>query len=155
MNWWRKPGSRRRGNALIEFVFMLPFYGTCLFGALEFTQIFYDRLQLNNACREGVRRMAVGQTLDEVKSLIQVETPTMGITADMVVLEYYDEGTSAWVAASDNGDGTANAVPTDYLCRVRIVNWPHPMKTGAYFKGILGTDGATFPMSALDIMLRE
>jgi Flp pilus assembly protein TadG len=136
---------------------MLPFYATCLFGALEFTQIFYDRLQLNNTCREAARRMAVGKTIAAVKSTIRYEAVGMGITDEMITLEYNDaeDGSGNWVAAADDAGGTQNGVATGHLCRVQIVNWPHPMKTGAFFRGILGSDGATFPMSALEISVRE
>lgn len=148
---------RRRGNALIEFMFMLPFYATMLFGAMEFTQIFYDRLQLNNASREGVRRAALGKTLAQVRSTMRTEASGMSLTDAMLTIEYNNasDGTGSWVAASDSADGTTNAIPLGYLCRVKITNWPHTLKTGTYFSNWPGVSGTSFSMSAMDVMMRQ
>lgn len=147
----------RLGGVLIEFMLILPFYCTLFFGAIEFGQMHWDRLQLNNACREGVRRAAIGKPVADIRTTITSLTSTLHITDGQIVAEYNDaaDGTGSWVAMSDNDAGDANSVPTGYLCRVRIREWPHQFVTGSFFSWLPGASGTSVPMSAVDIMARE
>ena len=79
------------------------------------------------------------------------------LTSTQIYIEYNNaaDGSGSWVAASDNGGGTANAVPTGYLVRVRIPSWPHRMITGGYFSWLGGSSNGTLPLSAYEVMMRQ
>jgi Flp pilus assembly protein TadG len=151
--------ARKRGSALVEFILMLPFYATLLFGTMEFGQIFYDRVQLTTACREGVRRAALGRSLSEIKTTTQRSGLAMSltITTDQITIEYNDkiDGTGNWVAAADSSDGTTNSIPGGYLCRVKVSGWQHRLVTGSMFSWLPGVSGGYFPMSAEEVMVRN
>lgn len=145
---------RKRGTALLEFVLMLPFYATCLFGALEFGQIFQERVQLTNACAEGVRACSSGESLSEIRNITKGTVSSLGITDEQISIEYNssEDGTGDWVAASD--DGSDNTIPIGYPCRVRITNWPHVMLTGTFFSWVPNVSGSNFYMGATETMMR-
>jgi Flp pilus assembly protein TadG len=148
--------SGRRANALIEFLLMLPFYATLLFGAMEFSQLFYDRVHLNNACREGARAAATGKTLADIQTLTQnaelVGNLSVPNGQTITVTTSSDSGTT-WTAATDNG--SANAIRTGDLCRVQITGWRHRMVTGAFFNWFPNVSAGYMTMSGSEIMMRE
>jgi Flp pilus assembly protein TadG len=146
--------ARQRGNALIEFLVVLPFFATILFGAMEFAQIHYDRIQLTNACREGVRRAAVGRPIAEIQSTTQNAQRDGGLdpTGETIVVTQSADGV-AWTAAADLG--SANAIPSGMLCRVQINGWRHRMLTGSFFSWLPGIQGSYLAMHAEDTMMRE
>jgi Flp pilus assembly protein TadG len=147
---------RRRGSALVHFALMMGFFCTSLFGAMEFGLIFHHRIQLTGACREGARRAAVGKPVAQIKAAVRNSAP-LGVTDGQIAVEYNNQSDDAgsWVAAADNGAGTANAIPAGYLCRVRITSWPHRMVTGTYFSWLPGVSGPNFLMSANEAAIRE
>jgi hypothetical protein len=57
--------DRRRGQALVEFVLVLPFLLLILIGLVELGYGFYDYMVMANANREGVRLGARGRFEDE------------------------------------------------------------------------------------------
>src|SRR5438094_10630550 len=101
----RKTRRGRRGAALIEFMLLLPFWATALFGALEFGQIFQERLELTNAAREGIRRIAAGDPTTTAVAAIRNTGPQLGILANQVAIEYSTDGTT-WSAVANNGNNT-------------------------------------------------
>ena len=150
----------RRGTALVELVFLMPFYATIFFGTLEFGQIFYDREELTQISREGVRRAAMGKTLSQIRTAMtnMASNPMReSLTSSQIYIEYNNaaDGSGSWVAASDSADGTTNAVPSGYLVRVRIPNWSHRMITGTYFSWLSGSSNGTLPLSAYEVMMRQ
>lgn len=151
----RRNRRRRRGNALVEFVFMLPFYATMFFGTLEFGNAAYQHAQLTFACREGVRATAVGKTLTTIRTTVKNTSSTLGITDAEITIEYNTatDGTGSWVSAAD--DGTNNTIATGYPCRVKIVNWPYHMLTGSYFSYVPNYSSGSLQMNATEIAMRE
>src|SRR5947199_9969230 len=150
----------RRGTALVEMVLLLPVYATVFFGTLEFGQIFYDREELTGICREGVRRAALGMTLSQIRTAMtnMASNPMReALTSTQIYIEYNNaaDASGSWVAASDNAGGTANAVPSGYLVRVRIPNWPHRMITGSFFSPVIGSTNSTLPLNAYEVMMRQ
>jgi Flp pilus assembly protein TadG len=145
--------GRRRAAALIEFVIILPFYATVLFATLEFGQVFYDRVQLTNSAREGVIAAAQGKTLAEIKLLTETTAPQMGITDDLIAIEFNSaaDGSGSWQAATDSG--TVNSIPAGNPCRVTIHGWGHTMVTGGYFTWGNISNGKLL-MSATEIAIR-
>lgn len=146
----------RRASVLVEFLVMLPFYATIFFGALEFGTIFHDRIQLNNVCRMGARLAATGLTLQDIRDGVSAY-PSLGVTTAMISIEYNDkiDGTGSWVAAADNTGGTANNIPSGYLCRVRITGWPHDLVTGTFFSWLPGVSGGNMLMDSEQIMMHS
>jgi Flp pilus assembly protein TadG len=146
----------RRGSVLPEFLFMLPFYATMFFGTLEFGTMFHDRIQLNNVCRMGARMTAVGNTLEEIRAGVQAY-PNLGVTSAQIYIEYNDQvdGTGNWVAAANSTAGTENNVPSGYLCRVRIVDWPHRMVTGSFFSWLPNVSSGNLLMDSEQIMMHS
>src|SRR5438128_2588539 len=108
----RKTRRARRGAALIEFMLLLPFWCTAPFGALEFGQIFQERLELTNAAREGIRRVAVGDTTTSALTALQNAEPQLGITSGQVTFETSVDGTT-WTAVANSGSN--NTAPRDNL----------------------------------------
>ena len=55
-----------RGNALIEFAFILPLMGLLLVGAIDFARVFYSGVTLTNAVRAGLSygHLNVGKAKD-------------------------------------------------------------------------------------------
>lgn len=135
---------------------MLTFYCTTVFGVMEFGQIFYRRIDLTNSCREAVRRASVGKPLAEVRAAAR-SAASLPISDSQVIVEYNSKSddTGDWIAAADDASGTGNTIPVGHLCRVRIVQWPHPLLTGTYFSFVPGVKSGSFSMSAHDAMLRE
>lgn len=148
--------SRRRGSALVEFVFMLPFYCSCLFGIIEFGYIYYVRIQIDQLCREGVRRAALGKTLSDIRLTMQNSHPTVPKDSE-IAIEYNNalEGTGNWVAAADNAGGTGNAIPQGFICRVRVVNFKQRLITAGYFSFVPGVSAGNFVMNGQEFMVRE
>jgi hypothetical protein len=45
----------QKGNSAVEFAFVLPVLAILIFGALEFSLVYYDQAVITNASREGAR----------------------------------------------------------------------------------------------------
>jgi Flp pilus assembly protein TadG len=145
---------------MVELVLLMPVYATVFFGTLEFGQIFYDREELTEICREGVRRAAVGETTTQITTAMtnMATNPVREtLTSTQIYIEYNNaaDGSGSWVSVTNNAGGTANTVPTGYLVRVRIPNWPHRMITGSLFATICGGSNSTLYINAYEVMMRQ
>src|SRR5262245_52718237 len=101
----RKSRRGRHGAAMIEFMVLLPFWCTALFGALEFGQIFQERLGLTNAAREGIRRIAGGDPTTTAVDAMRNAAPQLGLLANQVAVEYSTDEGVTWSAVANNGTG--------------------------------------------------
>lgn len=148
---------RRRGAALVEFMVILPVFSTALFGVLEFGRIFQQRILLTNACREGVRRAAVGEKTATIRTTVQNNAKSLGIAENQIAIEWNTrvDGTGEWLPAQDRLGSQGNAIPLGHLCRTRVTGWHHKMITGNYFEFIPGVDDGKFAMAAAEVMVRE
>lgn len=67
--------KKERGQSLVEFALVLPILLVILCGILDFGWLFYNQLNLNNACREVARYSVVHSseaTLDDnVKNMLK------------------------------------------------------------------------------------
>ena len=68
---------RNKGQALVEFAFVLPIILLVLMGIIEFGRIFNTYLVLTNASREGARVAAVGGADLDVTNSVRNVTPTL------------------------------------------------------------------------------
>ena len=55
----KKPASSQKGNALVEFAFVLPLFLFLVFGMITFSLALYDKIILTMATREGARAGAL------------------------------------------------------------------------------------------------
>ena len=68
---------RNKGQALVEFAFVLPIILLVLMGIIEFGRIFNTYLVLTNASREGARVAAVGGADLDIMNSVRNVTPTL------------------------------------------------------------------------------
>ena len=82
----RGRAGAERGAALVEFALVLPLLMTILMGILDYGYVYYVRLTMTNAAREGAR---VGATRDDDAAADAAETAAQtylasaGITASV------------------------------------------------------------------------
>lgn len=63
----------RKGQALVEFVLILPIFLLILFVIVDFGNIFYNRYELQNQSTDIVRLIKNGDAVDEVYSKLDVD----------------------------------------------------------------------------------
>lgn len=56
-----KQQQEQRGSALIEFVLIAPVLFLILFGIVDFSLLFFDKMTITNASREGARYGIIAQ----------------------------------------------------------------------------------------------
>ena len=156
MSRLRTPRARR-GQSMVEFAMVLPLVMLVLLGVIEFAMLGHHKLSLAQGARAGARKAALGRPLAEIKSTVIAATPSAAVSQSQIVVEYnsLDNGQGSWLPAYDNSRGTANAVPSGRLIRVRIVNWPHRLITGSFFSWLPGVSNNQVPVSAQMVMMRE
>jgi len=81
--WWKK----EKGQAMVEFVLILPVLLFILLGIMEFGRIYADYLVLNNAARAGARLAAVGATDGEITASILAKTKTLESANLLIAIE--------------------------------------------------------------------
>lgn len=79
--------SRDRGAAAVEFALVLPILLLLVIGILEFGRAYHVQTTLSNAARDGVRVMALQDSVAAAKSRVIKSAPTLGITTDMIKVE--------------------------------------------------------------------
>ncbi|PKM90768.1 MAG: pilus assembly protein TadE [Firmicutes bacterium HGW-Firmicutes-12] len=67
----KKVIREKKGQALIEFAFVIPILLLLLFGIVEFSRIFGAELVVTYSAREGARTGAVGGTDEVIRSQVQ------------------------------------------------------------------------------------
>ncbi len=78
-----KPAKQEKGQALVELAFVLPILLILVFGIIEFGNIYYTNLTLNNASREGARTGAIRATQHdvnlegEIRQIIKTRVPSL------------------------------------------------------------------------------
>ena len=66
----------RKGQALVEFVLILPIFLLLLFVIVDFGNIFYNRYELQNQSSDIVRLVKSGDTVDDIYSKLDVDVST-------------------------------------------------------------------------------
>ena len=62
----------RKGQALVEFVLILPIFILMLFIIFDFGNIFYSKYDLQNQSSDIVRLIIEGSTIEEVENEIKI-----------------------------------------------------------------------------------
>jgi Flp pilus assembly protein TadG len=77
--------TNNRGQSLVEFAIILPFFVMLLFMVVQFSLVFHDYLVLSEAAREGARLASVGKTDGEIiataKTIVQSNAITLKLDA--------------------------------------------------------------------------
>lgn len=70
MNRWKK----EEGQSVVEFALILPVLILLIFGMIDFGWLFYNKIEVNNASREGARYAAIhwneGSYVSDTESLV-------------------------------------------------------------------------------------
>ena len=80
--------AKSRGQSLVEFALLLPLLFLVIFGAIDFGRMFFIKIALTNAAREGANYL--GYHLEEVRvgdfsgayEAIQAEAESLGVNID-------------------------------------------------------------------------
>ena len=87
---FRSLARPRRGQAMIEFVLILPIFLLVVFGTLDLGRIVFLKAQLENAVREGARLGQVMETFSE--PLVQERVKAQAGLANAMVEAYCSGG---------------------------------------------------------------
>jgi Flp pilus assembly protein TadG len=100
MKHQQTPRLRQRGTTVVEFALIFPLFMTVLFGVIEYGWIFYQRFNIANAVRDGVRQgVTVSQTASpDPRSFAvqktQVDLAAVGIPQATITLTAQYQGAS-------------------------------------------------------------
>ena len=79
---WKKED----GQAVVEFALVLPLLLLLIFGAMDFGWLFFNKIQVNNASREGARYAAIhwkeSNFEDDTKNLAMACAPGSVVTVN-------------------------------------------------------------------------
>ena len=94
---WKK----EEGQAVVEFALILPILILLIFGMIDFGWLFYNKIEVNNASREGARYAAVHwkESNYESDTVSLVTTYASGSTVTVL-----NTGTEVTVSVSKNVD---------------------------------------------------
>ena len=119
-------GSRKtlardsRGSAAVELVFALPMLLLLLFGMIQFGFIFFVWNDMENAAREGARRLAVDSSITEAAAKTRVEAwlvtwpTTFSVTACTIA-------TKTAAPATCTGDDEVSVTVSAPLAEVALI----------------------------------
>ena len=131
-----RPDRRERGTALIEFALVLPLLIVLTLLVVDFGRAFYVKNLLEQAAREGARRLAVGSSVAEAGSITRYVASASGI-----------DSTRISVTALDLDPTGPNQVRMTVTMQF---NWLYP---GVF--GLLGTSPSGTTLTGTCAMRRE
>ncbi|OEF99517.1 hypothetical protein BHF71_08850 [Vulcanibacillus modesticaldus] len=83
MKWLR---GKEEGQSLVEFSLVFPILLILLLGIIEFGQIFYSYLTIQNASRDGARYGSVWVTDTEIETIVLQKTKSLDQTSLTVTI---------------------------------------------------------------------
>lgn len=126
----RAGGRRSRGQALVEFALVVPFFLLILFGIIDMARWVFSANTLNEAAREAARQGTVGRRpadcnglsrVDCVKILVQHRTTGVGVaTGDITVVCYRVPNTGTPPSDGAQADTCGTSWVGGDLVRVQI-----------------------------------
>lgn len=111
-----------RGTAAIEFALVLPFFLLILFAILQFGFVFFVWNDMQNAAREGARRLSVDDTVSEAQAETIVNNwlvrwpATFNVTACKIAAQTTN-------SANCNGTDSVSVTVTAPMSQVSIINF--------------------------------
>jgi Flp pilus assembly protein TadG len=83
-----------RGQSIVEFALLAPILIILFMGIFDFGWLLHQQIQMDNAVRQAARRGAVGDTNDQMITMMKNAT-TFGLTDEMITIDVLDDnGTS-------------------------------------------------------------
>jgi Flp pilus assembly protein TadG len=129
-NPFRHRADRTRGQALVEFALVVPFFLLLLFGIIDMARFVYDSNSLNEAAREAARQGTVGLRPADcnglgraacIKVLVQHRITGVGVaTSDITVTCYRVPNNSTPPADGTQVDNCGTTWKGGDLVRVQI-----------------------------------
>ena len=110
-----RPGARRSGQALVEFVLILPILLLLVFGLIDFARAWSTHHALADAAREGTRMVVVANPnvgVPEATARIHDNLRAAGLDVSRLDIEFTRNGT-AWTG-SDHDPGDEMSVRLEY-----------------------------------------
>lgn len=91
MNTWHNPSRRTRGQSLIEFALVLPILLVLIISAIEIGRLFFTKIVITNAAREGAYYYATNPSSVDLGTLqtragdaARAEAANSGVTVTTV-----------------------------------------------------------------------
>ena len=82
-----KKVQRPRGQALVEFALLLPLLLLLILGAMDIGRMFYTKIVITNAAREGANYLAYNiDKTDEAKRAARNEANSSNVDSDSLVI---------------------------------------------------------------------
>jgi hypothetical protein len=134
----RRLAKRSRGQALIEFAFILPFLTIFLFSIVDYGIALNRRLELQHAVREGARYAAVTDDEALIQERTRAQAKNIIETSDVQVC--YEDGADSGSTAGDVGDSVKVYIDPPYT-------WDLPF-IGTVVDGFFGADAGEIEMNA-------
>lgn len=134
---WRKGGSRRRGNAIMEAALVLPILLALSFGTVEFGYFFYVKHTLQGAAREGARAAILpSATNTTVQTAVSNTMTAAGFASSKYTLEIRNASTDQALTVGTATSGTSIKVTvTSIWSEVGV----RPLNLIAATKPVVGT----------------
>ncbi len=109
-----RSGKSRRGNSVLEAVFVFPVLLWITFGAVEFGHFFYIKHTLQGAAREGARAAAVpGNTNTDVTTAVSNSMSAAGIIPAKYTTSVRNAADTSNVTVASQTAGTAILVKVE------------------------------------------
>ncbi len=108
----RRYRKREEGQALVEFIIVLPVLLLIVLGIIQFGSLFKDYIALTDAVRVGARQAAVSRTLPNPEAVVIARVQKAGVNLDKnqmtITIEPWDPvtQTNTW---AQSGDVTVHA----------------------------------------------
>lgn len=124
----RRARERSRGQALVEFAFVLPLFILIVVGIFDFGRAVFAYNEVSNAAREANRVAIVDQTVNTIKDKAIQRGVSLGLDASDIDVNFV------------NSDESLTGTP----CRVDATTYVAPVPTGC-----LATVKVTYEYSAI------
>ena len=89
---------RKKGQALVEFVIILPIFLMLLFIVIDFGRILFSRVELENLCNDVVKLFDDGKSYEEIESFLKKNDENASLRVENV----NDESTNFYLSCKIN-----------------------------------------------------
>jgi Flp pilus assembly protein TadG len=103
----RRHRSREEGQALVEFIIVLPVLLLIVLGIIQFGNVFRDYIALTDAVRVGARQASVSRTLQNPEQVVIARVEKAAVNLDkskmVISVEPWDPATQTptWAVSGD------------------------------------------------------
>jgi Flp pilus assembly protein TadG len=124
----RRPRTRREGQALVEFVLILPLLLIMVFGLIDFARAWSAHQAIADAAREGTRMVVVADAdvgINEARQRVENRLSGAGLNASVAAITFWRNG-AQWDGLTQNrGDTIAVRIeyPYDFWIVGPFLGW--------------------------------